>query len=39
MRREDKAKKKFPGFPKPTYPMVPDGLFDRLLADLKGGRR
>lgn len=35
----EKAKKKFPGFRKPTYPMVPDELFDRLLADLKGGGR
>jgi len=39
MCREDKTKKKFPGFPKPTYPMVPDGLFEGLLTDLKGGRR
>lgn len=39
MGKEEKAKKEFPGFPKPTYPMVPDELFDGLLADLKGGRR
>ena len=39
MWKENKAKKGFPGLPKPTYPVVPDGLFDRLLADLKGGRR
>jgi hypothetical protein len=31
MYREYKAKS--------TYQMVPEGLFDGLLADLKGGKR
>ncbi len=39
MCKEDKAKKKSPGLRKSTYPMVPDELFDELLADLKGGGR
>lgn len=39
MGKEEEAKKKFPGFRKPTYTMVPDELFDQLLADLKGERR
>jgi len=39
MSKEERAKKKFPGFRKPTYPMVPDELFDELLAGLKGARR
>ena len=39
MGKEDRAKEKFPGFRKPTYPMMSDELFDWLLADLKGGRR
>jgi len=39
MCKEERARKKFPGFRKPTYRMVSDELFDELLADLKGRRR
>jgi len=34
--KQGKTTKKFPGFRKPTYTMVPDELFDELLADLTG---
>lgn len=36
MSKQGKTRKKFPGFRKPTYTMVPDELFDELLADLTG---
>jgi hypothetical protein len=34
--KTEKTKPKFPGFRKPTYTIVPDELFDELLADLTG---
>jgi hypothetical protein len=34
--KESKTKQKFPGFRKPTYTIVPDELFDELLAQVTG---
>jgi phage replication O-like protein O len=36
MSKDGKTKDKFPGFRKPTYTIVPDELFDELLAHLSG---
>ena len=36
MSKDGKTKDKFPGFRKPTYTIVPDELFDELLAELSG---